>query len=90
MGINSSIATSKLLRKEYPLTFQHAASGFPEGVTFAKDEFVRPLRHTPSGVALLSHASTMALATMSESAVASPITILDTTASSPAIHGEVE
>ena len=90
MDMDSGIATSKLLRQEFPLTFKHAASGFPDGVTFVQDEFVRPLRHTPSGLALLYQASTTTLATLSTSAVTSPVTILNTAESTPAIQGEVE
>ena len=90
MDMDSGIATSKLLRREFPLTFKHAASGFPDDVTFVQDKFIIPLRHTPSGLALLCQASTTALATFSTSAVTSPVTILNTAESTPATHGEVE
>ena len=90
MDMDSSCATSKLLGQEFPLTFKHAASGFPDGVAFAKEDFVRPLRHTPSGLSLLCQASTTALATLATSPDTTPITILDTTETTPAIQGDVE
>ena len=58
LDVDSGIATSKLLRKEFNLSFQHAASGFPEGVVFDKADFVRPRRKTATGLALLCAAST--------------------------------
>ena len=53
--MDAGLATSKLLRKRFDLTFQHASSGFPTGVEFTKDDFVRPQRATTSGLALLCH-----------------------------------
>ena len=90
MDMDSSCATSKLLRQEFPLTFKHAASGFPDGVAFAKEDFIRPLRHTPSGLSLLCQASTTALASLATSTDTTSVTILNTAESTPAIQGDVE
>ena len=90
MDMDSGIATSKLLNQKCILSFQHAASGFPEGVTFKKDEFVRPQRHTPSGLALLCKAFSTALANIPESTATAPVTITDSTTFTPAIQCEEE
>ena len=58
LDADSGIATSKLLNKEFILSFQHVASGFPDGVIFDKADFVRPRRQTAIGLALLCAAST--------------------------------
>ena len=58
LDVDSGIATSKLLGKEFKLSFQHAASGFPDGIVFDKADFVRPRRQTATGLALLCAAST--------------------------------
>ena len=41
IDIDSGTVTSKLLGQKFELAFQHAASGFPEDVTFKKGYFVR-------------------------------------------------
>ena len=53
LDVDSGIATSKLLNKDFKLSFQHAASGFPDGIVFDKADFVRPRRPTTTGLALL-------------------------------------
>ena len=90
LDMDTGLATSKLLNKEFILSFQHAASGFPEGVTFKKEEFVRPIRHTPSGLALLCKASSTALANITECAATAPVSIKDDNNITPAIQGEDE
>ena len=57
LDVDSGIATSKLLNKDFKLSFQHAASGFPDGIVFDKVDFLRPRRPTPTGLALLCAAS---------------------------------
>ena len=61
LDVDAGYATSKLLRKKFDLTFQHASNGFPTGVEFTKDDFVRPKRATPSGLALLCRIATNSL-----------------------------
>ena len=53
LDVDAKMATSKLFGVHFDLSFQHAANGFSEGIQFKKEDFVRPKRATPSGLALL-------------------------------------
>ena len=53
--VDAGLATSKLLRKLFDLTFQHVSSSFPTDIEFTKDDFVRPQRATTSGISPLCH-----------------------------------
>ena len=50
LDIDDSCVTSKVLGIYFDLCFQHAATGFPTGVTFSKKDFVRPPRQTTTGL----------------------------------------
>ena len=58
LDVDDSRVTSKVLGIYFDLCFQHAATGFPEGVTFSKKDFVRPPRKTTTGLSLLAHCAT--------------------------------
>ena len=47
-------ATSTFLGCYFDLAFNHAANGLPTGITFTKDDFVRPPRHTAVGSQLVT------------------------------------
>ena len=47
-------ATLATLGCYFDLTFNHAANGLPTGITFTKDDFVRPPRHTAVGSQLVT------------------------------------
>ena len=58
LDVDSGIATSKLLGREFKMSLQHAASGFPAEVLFNRTDFVHPRRQTTTGLALLCADST--------------------------------
>ena len=85
IDMDSCTATSKLLNLNFELAFQHAASGFPDGVTFKKEDFVRPQRPTSSGLALFC--KTPSLTTDSDKNNDSPtVTITEVSASTPSLQ----
>ena len=55
LDVDAYRVTSKVLGIYFDLCFQHAATGFPQGVTFSKEDFVRPPRKTTTGLSLLAH-----------------------------------
>ena len=57
LDIDGRIASSKLINCYFDLKFQHAATGFPEGITFDPSSFVRPNRPIGTGLALLAQAA---------------------------------
>ena len=57
LDIDGKIASSKLINCYFDLKFQHAATGFPEGITFDPSSFVRPNQLTGTGLALLAQAA---------------------------------
>ena len=63
---------------------------FRKELLLKKEEFVRPIRHTPSGLALLCKASTTALANITKCTATAPVTIKDVTNITPAIQGADE
>ena len=57
LNVDSKRASSKLLECYFELCFQHAAKGFPDGVTFDPATFVRPQQQTNTGLSLLAQAA---------------------------------
>ena len=57
LDVDSKRASSKLLECYFELCFQHAAKGFPDGVTFDPATFVRPQQQTNTGLSLLAQAA---------------------------------
>ena len=51
--MDAKIVTSKVLDTYFDLSFQHAASGFPESVIWDKSDFKRPTRQTICSLSLL-------------------------------------
>ena len=77
LDVDSGITTSKLLNKEFRLSFQHAASGFPDGVIFYKPDFARPRRQTATGLASLCVASTAVATSQFETSALPTVVIKD-------------
>ena len=59
LDVDSKHASSKLLNCYFDLCFQHAATGFPQGITFNPSTFVRPHRPTNPGLSLLARAAVL-------------------------------
>ena len=57
LDIDSKIATSKEIGIDFDLCFQHAATGFPEGIVFDPTTFIRPQQMTNMGLSLLARAA---------------------------------
>ena len=57
LDINGGIASSKLINCYFDSKFQHAATGFPNGMVFDPSTFVRPNKPTGTGLALLAQAA---------------------------------
>ena len=56
LDIDGGTASSKSINCYFDLKFQHATTGFPEGITFNLSKFVRPNKSTGTGLALLAQA----------------------------------
>ena len=54
LDIDGGIASSKLINCYFDLKFQHAATGFPDGIVFDPSTFVRPNKTIGTGLALLA------------------------------------
>ena len=54
LDVDAARVTSKLLDVYFNLTFQHAASGFPPGISFRPADFFIPARENNVGLTLLS------------------------------------
>ena len=46
LDVDNGIATYEMLGIDFNLSFQHAASGLPDGIVFDKADFVHPRRQT--------------------------------------------
>ena len=77
LDVDSGLATSKLLGKDFKLSFQHASSGFPDGVIFDKADVVRPRRQTATGFALLCAAFTAVATSQFETSALPTVVIKD-------------
>ena len=58
LDVDDGKAMSKVLGIYFDLDFQHATQGFPQGVSFNKNQFVRPPTKTNASLALLNRVST--------------------------------
>ena len=54
LDLDENRLTSKSLGIYFDLCFEHAATGFPPGITFNRNDFIRPPRKTSSSLALLT------------------------------------
>ena len=59
LDVDGKIATSKEIGIDFDLCFQHAATGFPEGISFDPATFVRPQQVTNMGLSLLAKAASV-------------------------------
>ena len=66
LDVDSKRASSKVLNCYFDLCFQHAAMGFPQGVTFDPSTFIRPHRPTTTGLSLLARAAVLSKATTTQ------------------------
>ena len=57
LDIDGKVAASKEIGIDFDLCFQHAATGFPEGIIFDPATFVRPQQVTNMGLSLLAKAA---------------------------------